>query len=261
MPLVSIGSKAVFTKEIEESLLRGEIDLAVHSMKDIATKMPEGLVIGAIPLRKDARDSLISRSGRGLSELPQGARIGTSSLRRKACLLHYRPDLKIVGLRGNLDTRWQKLMTDNIDAIVVSAAGLIHLGWQHRITEYIPMEIMLPAAGQGALGLQIRKGYSKIAELIKALDHIETHRSIKAERAFLEYLGGGCRVPISAYGSISGRILKLEGAVASLDGKILIKTLFTGKITEAEDIGKQLAKEIIKLGAGEILEEQTGSDE
>jgi hydroxymethylbilane synthase len=250
-----IDSKSVFTKEVEEALLEGEIDLAVHSMKDIATKMPEGLVIGAIPLRKEVGDSLISRSGRGLNDLPKGVKIGTSSLRRKAHLLYYRADLKIVELRGNLDTRWQKLMADNdIDAIVVSTAGLIRLGWEHRITEHIPMEIMLPAAGQGAIGIQIRKDYSKIADLIRPLDHFETHQCIIAERTFLEYLGGGCRVPISGYGNISGKNLNLEGAVASPDGKKLIRTFFTGEISEPEEIGKQLAEKIIKLGAREILE-------
>lgn len=259
-PLSRIGSKAAFTSEVEEALLKRDIDLAVHSMKDISIKMPDGLIIGAMPLREDPRDALISKSGRRLDELPKGARIGTSSLRRRTQLLHHRQDLEIVELRGNLDTRLKKLASDSIDAIVVAAAGIIRLGLEDCITERIPTDVMLPAAGQGALGIQIRGIDSEIAELLKPLDHYQTHQCITAERSFLECFGGSCRIPVSVYGSIFNESLKLEGAVASLDGKRVIRASFINKTAGAEDAGKQLAEKIIKSGAGEILETERYSD-
>ena len=189
------AGKGLFVKEIEDALLSGEIDLAVHSMKDVPTQLPQGLIIAAITKREDPRDVLISRNYFSLDELPRGARIGTSSLRRKLQLLFYGRDLQIVPLRGNLDTRLRKLKEEEIDAIVVAAAGLIRLGWQNRITQYLPYEIMLPAGGQGALGIEVRDHNEEIIRMLKPLNDDDSRLAITAERSFLHRLGAGCQAP------------------------------------------------------------------
>ncbi|NIN91564.1 hydroxymethylbilane synthase, partial [bacterium] len=215
--------KGLFVKEIEDALLAGEIDLAVHSMKDVPTQLLPGLTIAAITKRIDPRDVLISRGDLSLDELPQDARVGTSSLRRKLQLLFYRRDLQIVPLRGNLDTRLRKLEEGEIDAIVVAAAGLMRLDWQNRITQYLPYGIMLPAGGQGALGIEIREGDEEIKRMLQPLNDNDSQIVVTAERCFLRRLGGGCQVPVAALGQVQGKRLRLEAVVAASNGEKIIR--------------------------------------
>jgi hydroxymethylbilane synthase len=262
VPLAQVGGKALFVKEIEEALLEGRVDLAVHSMKDVPTDLPRGLRITAVTEREDPGDVLISRTGARLSALPAGARLGTSSLRRQAQLLHHRPDLTIVGLRGNLDTRIRKLDSEGLDAIVVAAAGVKRLGLVDRITEFLPREIILPAIGQGALGIEIRvpsgwgdPGTPWVAtEKVAILDHSDTHVAVLAERAFLRRLGGGCQVPFAAHGQIAGERIRLRGLVATPDGRQLVTGERHGARDEAEAVGSALAEQLLAGGAAEILQ-------
>lgn len=251
--LAKIGDKGLFTKELETALLKGEIDLAVHSMKDMPTQLPEGLVIGCICKREEPGDVLIGRTSPTLDKLPQGARVGTSSLRRKAQLLKYRPDLQIEDLRGNLNTRMAKLAGQNLDAIVLAAAGVKRMGWADQITERIPFSVSLPAVGQGSVGIEIRQGDQEIADIVKTLADSESTAAILAERAMLRRLEGGCQIPIGALGTVQGDQLTLEGVVASLDGKELLRKSISGSVNDAEEIGDQLALELIALGADRIL--------
>ncbi len=264
VPLAQVGGKALFVKEIEEALLQGRVDLAVHSMKDLPTDLPAGLRIAAIGEREDPCDVLISRTGARLEALPQGARVGTSSLRRQAQLLHHRPDLVVVSLRGNLDTRIRKLTTDGLDAIVVAAAGVKRLGLSDRIAERLPAEILLPAIGQGALGIEVREpriegrgaGTSRegnIAEIVGVLDHPETHAAVLAERALLRRLEGGCQVPIAAHAEVAGEGIVLRGLVASPDGRTLIRGETRGERRDPEAVGHVLAEDLLRRGAAEIL--------
>lgn len=252
-PLAKIGTKGLFVKEIEDALLNKEIDLAVHSIKDVPTDLPKGLIIGAITKRIEARDALISKDNYKLKELAPGSLIGTSSLRRKVQLLAYRSDLEIVDLRGNLNTRLKKLEQNKLNAIIVAAAGLIRLGLKDKITQILPLDISLPAAGQGALGIEIRKDDNEIKELISNLDKPHSHIAIKAERSFLNELGGGCQIPIGVLGTIKDETLSLKGVVASVDGKKLIRSEIKGPKDMPEKIGKELAKKVIELGARELL--------
>lgn len=254
-PLARIGGKGLFVKEIEEALLNREIDLAVHSMKDLPTDLPEGLTIGAVTERLDPRDALISKDNHRLDELPPGALIGTSSARRKAQLLSYREDLEVVDLRGNLNTRLKKLQTTSLSAIVVATAGLIRMGLKDRITQIFPTEIMLPALGQGTLGIEIRAGDEEMRVLVGSLNEPDSLTAITAERVFLGAMGGGCQIPIDALGRVQEGTLRLQGVVASPDGRRLIRSETTGPKEEAEERGKDLAKTLIDLGAGEILKE------
>lgn len=251
--LAKIGDKGLFTKELETAMLTGEIDLAVHSMKDMPTQLPEGLVIGAICEREEAGDVLIGRTAKSLDQLPQGAKVGTSSLRRRAQLLKYRPDLQIEDLRGNLNTRMKKLESQGLDAIVLAAAGVIRMGWSDQISERISMKVSLPAVGQGSVGIEIRENDEEVANLIKALEHRESALAIIAERAMLRKLEGGCQIPIGALGQVEGDKLKLEGVVASLDGTKVLRTSVEGKVSEAEALGLDLANELLGMGAQEIL--------
>ena len=253
VPLAQIGGKGLFVKEIEEALLSGEIDLAVHSMKDVPTELPEGLASLCVPPREDPRDALISREGRSFADLPVGARIGTSSLRRQSQLLHARPDLTIVMLRGNLDTRLKKLREGQFDAIVLAAAGLRRLDWGHEITEYIAPEISLPAIGQGALGIEGRSDDLFIRSLLSGLNHAPSQTAVLAERALLHRLQGGCQVPIAAHATLAGTKVILEGLVASVDGKELIRDRAEGSLQDPESIGIQLAEQLIDRGADKIL--------
>lgn len=254
VPLAQVGGKGLFVKEIEEALLDGRVDLAVHSMKDMPGEVPDGLCIGAIPERENPYDVLIANRDVRFAELPKGARIGTSSLRRSAQLLHARPDLAIVPLRGNLDTRLRKLKTDNLDAIILAAAGVRRLGLEAHITEYIDAAVMLPAVGQGALCIETRVDDPRIAPLVAPLDHADTNAVVTAERAFLHYLEGSCQVPIAAHGKIDAGDLQLTGLVSEVDGSAVVTDTHSGPATAAAELGVQLARKLLDKGADRILE-------
>ena len=254
--LAKVGGKGLFVKEIEEGLLAGRIDLAIHSMKDVPVHLPKGLHIQCIPQREDPGDVLISRNHLTLEELPRGAKIGTSSLRRRAQLLSHRPDLTIVPLRGNVDTRLRKLKTMDLDAIVLAAAGVKRMKLEERISQSISPEVCLPAIGQGALGIETRVDNGEVNQHLSILDDEPSHVSVRAERAFLGRLGGGCQVPIAALGTISaGGTLVLKGLVGTLDGRKLIKGAIEGEMGRAEELGTALAENLLSRGADEILRE------
>jgi len=253
VPLAKIGDKGLFTKELEHGLLRREIDLAVHSLKDLPTVLPEGLAIGAFCEREEPRDVFLSKDGRRLAELPPGALIGTSSLRRKAQLQHYRADLQFADLRGNLQTRWEKLQNSNMAGIVLAAAGVRRLGWQDRVTEVLPEHVILSAVGQGAIAVEISAERSDVRELLAELNHGPTELAVRSERALMRRLEGGCQVPIGALGRAEGDAIVLQGMVASLDGGRLIRA--SGRGTEPEELGRWVAEELLAQGAGEILAE------
>ncbi len=255
VPLAKVGGKGLFVKEIEQALLDGRIDIAVHSMKDMPAEIPAGLCIGAIPVREDPADVLISKNGFHFSKLKQGDVIGTSSLRRGAQIRHLKPDLIIVPLRGNVETRLKKLHTENLDAIVLAAAGVKRLNLEHRITEYLNSDIMLPAVGQGALSIEIRQNDPDIQPMIKALDDPHTHAIVRGERAFLNHLGGSCQVPIAGHGVINRNIFKLTGLVADLDGSRVLKATASGSMDSNETIGISLARKLLNQGADKILEQ------
>lgn len=247
--------KGIFVKEIEDALLGEEIDVAIHSMKDMPTDLPPGLRLVAVTSRLNPQDILISKNGIRLVSLKKKTVVGTSSLRRRAQLLHWRKDLIIKELRGNLDTRIKKLNKGEFDAIIVAASGIIRMGWESLISEYIPSEILLPAAGQGALGIEARQSDKVVGGVVKILNHRPSRNCIMAERAFLKQLGGGCRVPIGALANISDGQLTLEGAIASLDGKTMVRLKDCLKTKEAEVLGKRLAVKLLKMGGAKILEE------
>ncbi|MBW2573985.1 MAG: hydroxymethylbilane synthase [Deltaproteobacteria bacterium] len=257
VPLAKVGGKGLFVKEIEDALLNGRIDLAVHSMKDMPAEIPDGLCIGAIPKRETPQDVLISREGLPLSQLRQNARIGTSSLRRTAQLLHARPDLVVLPLRGNLDTRLKKLETENLDAIILAAAGVKRLGLEHRITEYLDEKVMLPAVGQGALCIEIRENDPEVKSIIALLEHHQTRTVVLGERAFLNRLEGGCQVPIAAHGKIEKSAFTLCGLVASVDGTTVIRETLSGHKDSSEIIGVKLADRLAEMGAKTIMENLT----
>jgi hydroxymethylbilane synthase len=254
-PLAMVGGKGLFVKEIEEALIDRRIDLAVHSLKDMPADIPPGLCIGPIPERGNPYDVLISRSGRPLAQLRNGARVGTSSLRRAAQLLHQRPDITILPLRGNLDTRIRKLETEDIDAIVLAAAGLKRLNLENKITEYLDDTVMLPAVGQGALCIELRKEDTRTAAALADLNHPETQAVVMGERAFLNRLEGGCQVPIAAHGHMENGAFSLQGLVANLDGTAIVRDTFSGPAAEFEKIGITLAERLLSMGAKEILDE------
>lgn len=254
VPLSKIGGKGLFVKEIEEALLAKEIDLAVHSMKDVPIEIPSQLEISIITKRENPLDALISKNGKKLADLPQGATIGTSSLRRSSQLLNHRNDFKIHPLRGNVDTRLKKVEEGKYDAILLASAGLNRLGWSNRITEEISHEIIIPAMGQGALGIETRLGDTKTYNFISSLNHEQTNYEVSAERALVGKLDGGCQVPIGAYAKIEDNLITLKGLVASLDGKIIHKSEIVGPIDDAINIGQDLGEELLKMGANEILE-------
>lgn len=248
VPLAQLGGKALFTKELDEALLNGSIDLAVHSMKDVPTGLPAGLTIAAIPEREEPRDALI---GCSLAELQDGSSIGTSSLRRQAQLLAYRPQLNIEMLRGNVDTRLRKLDEGQYDAIVLAAAGLRRLGWQDRIRELIPVEIMCPAVGQGALAIETRDDRGVAHELVSKLDHPDTRIAVTAERAMLEKLGGGCQVPIGGYAFLEKGVIQMRAVVASPDGTHVVRAELSG--VDPLRTGASLGRNLLEQGAEEIL--------
>ena len=255
VPLAKVGGKGLFVKEIEEALLDGKADLAVHSVKDMPAELPEGLHLAVMPPREDPRDALISRNGAGLEVLPHGARVGTSSLRRAAQLLHLRPDLRIETLRGNVDTRLRKLESEGFDAIVLAAAGLKRMELSHVVSEYLEPERMLPAVGQGALGIETRTGDAFTNEVVASLAHPQTMTIVRAERAFLKRLEGGCQVPIGAHATMEGETLILTGMVADLEGVRLIRKELRGDAQQPEVVGERLAEVILESGGAEILAE------
>ncbi|MBP1708318.1 MAG: porphobilinogen deaminase [Deltaproteobacteria bacterium] len=254
-PLAKIGGKGLFVKEIEEALIQKKIDLAVHSIKDVPTEFPEGLHLAAITKREDPRDVFISRDKTLLRDLPRGAKIGTSSLRRQAQLLHIRGDFEMIPLRGNLDTRIRKLKTMDLDGVVLALAGVKRLNLEQNITEILPAEISLPAIGQGALGIETRIGDRETEGYLEFLNDRESSAAVSAERAFLKKLEGGCQVPIGAYGRVEGGTLHIEGLVGRTDGKKLIRHHLEGPTEEAETLGTRLAEILLERGAGEILAE------
>jgi hydroxymethylbilane synthase len=251
--LLKIGGQGVFVKEIEEALLAGTIDLAVHSMKDVPGETPEDLTFAAILPREDVRDILVSRGNIKLEFMPRGAKIGTGSLRRGAQIQAMLPDVMIVPLRGNIDTRLKKIETENLTGIILAAAGMKRLGYVEKIAQYLPVELMLPAVGQGALGLQIRKADSDLARVLAKLNHAPTAAAVTAERSYLRALGGGCRLPIAAYGKLEGKELSLEGLVASPNGASAVRDKVRGAVTEAEELGKKLADMIMEKGGKKLL--------
>jgi hydroxymethylbilane synthase len=253
-PLAKIGGKGLFVKEIEEALLNERVDLAVHSMKDVPAELPEGLILATFPAREDPRDAFVSVKYGNLEQLPQGARVGTGSLRRAAQLLHIRPDLKLVPLRGTVDTRLRKLEGGEFQAIILAAAGMRRLGFEERISQLLSTEQILPAIGQGALGLEVRHDDEQTIGLIDFLNDEETQVTVKAERAFLKELEGGCQVPMAAFSRLDSERLDLEGMVAELDGSNVIRDRITGERDEAEDMGVRLARRLLASGADEILE-------
>jgi hydroxymethylbilane synthase len=248
------AGKGIFIKELEDALLAGTVDIAVHSMKDVPTETPAGLVFAAITRREDARDCLISRANRALKGLPSGSRIGTSSLRRQAQLRHVRPDLSIVDLRGNVDTRLRKLDAGEFDAVVLAMAGVNRLGASERVTQVFKEVMMLPAVGQGALGIETRGDDPEVVALVAMLDHAETRACVLAERALLRELEGGCQIPVGAWAKIGADgEMKMEAGVFSVDGEEAVRRIDHGALADAEKVGVRLAQALIEAGADRIL--------
>lgn len=252
-PLAKIGGKGLFVKELEEALLDGRADLAVHSMKDVPMALPEGLTLAVICEREDPLDAFVSNTYNSFAELPHGAKVGTSSLRRKCQILKQRPDLEIIDLRGNVGTRLSKLDAGLYDAIILASAGLKRLSLADRIRHTLQIEISLPAVGQGALGLECRAADQAVLDLILPLLHDETDICVRAERAFNAYLEGGCQVPIAGYASLSQGQLHIEGRVGSVDGATLLKVELKGTPEQAEQLGETLAQKLLEQGAGDLL--------
>jgi len=248
-----MGLKGIFIKELEEALFDARIDLAVHSMKDVPTDVPAGLAFPAIAKREDVRDCLLSRDGAHLSQLPRGARVGTSSLRRRAQLLRVRPDLSVLEVRGNVDSRIHKMGQGEFDAIVLAKAGLDRLGLSQQIAEILSCDLSLPAVGQGALGIESRAADTEVVSLVGALDHAETRAAITAERALLAELEGGCQLPLGAWGRSENGQLVVDARVLSADGRECISDRATGLAEEAEKIGRELGRKMLAAGADRLL--------
>lgn len=252
-PLAKIGGKGLFVKELEAALMDGRADLAVHSMKDVPMALPEGLSLAVICKREDPFDAFVSNHYASFADLPQGAKVGTSSLRRKCQILKARPDLEIIDLRGNVGTRLSKLDDGQYDAIILASAGLKRLGLAERIRHTIQPDVSLPAVGQGALGLECRSQDQAVLDLILPLMHAETNVCVRAERAFNAYLEGGCQVPIAGYATLQNGQLQIEGRVGSVDGQTILKAVQYGAPEQAEMLGEELAKALLAQGAGELL--------
>ncbi|MFC2009674.1 hydroxymethylbilane synthase [Chloroflexota bacterium] len=252
VPLERIAGVGVFVKELEETLLDGRIDIAVHSLKDMPVEIPRELSLVAVGARLDPRDVLVSR-GAKLAELRAGSRIGTGSLRRMAQLFGCRPDLKVETIRGNIDTRLNRVSSGDFDGVMLAAAAMIRMGWEERITEYLPLQHFLPAVGQGALGLEIRSGDEQAKKLVFPINHQPTWCSVVAERAFLQALGGGCRAPIAALGIVNGDNIKLEGMVSDPGGQTILSNSEEGSISYPEQVGVRLARKMLEEGASQII--------
>ncbi|MEO5370412.1 MAG: hydroxymethylbilane synthase [Magnetococcus sp. DMHC-1] len=255
VPLAKVGGKGLFVKELEEALLDGRADLAVHSMKDVPAQFPDGLILGPLLERADSRDVLLSVHYSGLATLPQGARVGSSSLRRRSQLLALRPDLDILPLRGNVNTRIEKMVNGEYHAIVLAAAGVQRLQLTRHVVEYLPADRMLSAIGQGAIGIEMRRDDPQIAAILAPLNHPPTRTCVLAERAFLATLEGGCQVPIGGHAWLEGETLILEGIVAGVSGTPLIRGRHQGTAADPEQLGHTLAQELLDRGAREILQE------
>lgn len=253
VPLAQIGGKGLFTKEIEEELLDGTVDLAVHSLKDMPTVLPEGLCLTVITSRANVGDAFVSNKYNSFAELPQGAVLGTSSLRRRAQLLAARPDLKIVDLRGNVDTRLRKLDEGNMDAIILAAAGLQRLGHGDRIKEIIPTSVCLPAVGQGALAIECRTDNTEVREMLAFLNDKATKQATDAERAFLGLVEGGCQVPIGVHAEVQDNEIKIEAIIASLDGSTVLRNTISGDAEKAVELGQKLGHQMLSEGGHDIL--------
>jgi len=254
-PLAKVGGKGLFVKELELGILEGRADLAVHSMKDVPVEFPEGLGLAAILEREDPRDVLISKTFSSIDTLPEGARVGTSSLRRQCQLRARRPDLEVLDLRGNVNTRLAKLDNGDYDAILLAAAGVKRMGWEDRITELLPPEQFLPAIGQGAIGIEIRVADERVSRVVKALNDEQTATRIRAERALNERLQGGCQVPIAGYSEISHGVMVLRALVGRPDGTELVQGVISGKPEDGEELGQVLADDLLSRGAKQILAE------
>ncbi|MGG4203037.1 hydroxymethylbilane synthase [Paenibacillus jamilae] len=254
--LSKVGGKGLFVKEIEQAMLAGEIDMAVHSMKDMPSELPEGLVNGAVPRREDPRDCLITLGAKSLEDLPQGAKVGTSSLRRASQIKSMRPDLQLEPVRGNIDSRLKKLETEGFDAIILAAAGLHRMGWKERITSYIPEEDCLPAVGQGALGIECRASDEELLALLRLYNDRDTSATVAAERTFLGVLNGGCQVPIGAHAVWAGQEISLTGMVGSPDGEVVLKETLQGN--DPQKLGEAVAASLIAKGAEQILAQVRG---
>ncbi|CAM4163277.1 hydroxymethylbilane synthase [Acinetobacter pragensis] len=252
-PLAKIGGKGLFVKELEAALMDGRADLAVHSMKDVPMALPQGLSLAVICEREDPLDAFVSNTYSHFDDLPQGAKVGTSSLRRKCQILKQRPDLEIIDLRGNVGTRLSKLDAGNYDAIILASAGLKRLGLAQRIRHTLLPEVSLPAVGQGALGLECREDDQQVLDLILPLMHADSNACVRAERAFNAYLEGGCQVPIAGYATLSNGQIHLEGRVGSVDGVTLLKAVQVGAASDAEVLGVALAKDLVSQGADDLL--------
>lgn len=255
-PLSKIGDKGLFTKELENALLDGRIDLAVHSLKDLTTTLPGGLTLGAVTEREDIRDVFITPPGKpynGLEELPDNATVATGSLRRRCQLLAYRPDLNIQDIRGNINTRLQKLDESDWDGMLLASAGLLRMGWHERMTQIIDTKIILPAVGQGALGVEIREDDTRMNELLAPLDDADTRQATTAERALLKHLEGGCQIPIGSWGRIDNNTLYLDAVVGSLDGTSIVRSKISGSAGDAAKLGVDLANDLLSQGADSIL--------
>ncbi|MBA4156636.1 MAG: hydroxymethylbilane synthase [Gemmatimonadetes bacterium] len=263
VPLARIGDRGLFTKEIDEAILAGEADLAVHSLKDVPTRLPDGLVLAAISQRADPRDVLICRLGipPSLDALPAGARVGTSSLRRRSQLLARRPDLNVDDLRGNLNTRLAKLDAGEYDAILLAAAGVLRLGWEERISEYLDPSGWLPAVGQGALAIVTRTDAAEIRDYLYALHDESTAACVRAERAFLRAVEGGCQIPVGALALHDGERLTIEAVIASLDGTTMLRGQESGPVGKPEEIGRALATQLLRRGGDRVLREVRDSAE
>jgi hydroxymethylbilane synthase len=255
-PLSKIGDKGIFTREIEIELLNREIDIAVHSLKDLPTKLPEGLIIGAVTEREDVRDVLISKDNLKLAELPKEAVIATGSLRRRAQLLHFRSDFKFVDLRGNIDTRFRKFDESNWDAMVLAFAGVRRMNYEGRIAELISTDIVLPAVGQGAIAIEVREDDVKILDLVRRINHIETELATRSERALLRRLEGGCQVPISAFAVVNDGKIKISAMISNFDGTFFVRDSIEGFVSnDVEELGFELAEKLLEQGGARILEE------
>ncbi|MEO7539760.1 MAG: hydroxymethylbilane synthase [Pyrinomonadaceae bacterium] len=252
--LSKIGDKGLFTRQIETELLNCNIDLAVHSLKDLQTEQPAGLTVGAVCKREVPNDVFLSKTGGTVADLPHGARVATGSLRRRSQLLNYRPDLEVVEIRGNVPTRLRKFDESDLDGMILAYAGMYRLGFRERISQLIPFDIMLPAVGQGAVAIEVRGSDSEVLEIIARLNDVPTRICITAERAFLRRLEGGCQVPIGAHATLDGDAITLEGMVGSLDGTVVFRALDTGLAVDAEVIGIGLAESLIDQGAADVLD-------
>jgi hydroxymethylbilane synthase len=252
--LTQIGGQGGFTKTIENALLDGRIDLAVHSLKDLPSKMEDGLVLGAVPQRGPVEDVLVTRGGLTLDGLPRDAKVATGSIRRRSQLLNLRPDLTITDLRGNIDTRLRKLDEENLDAIIMARAALVRLELDQVEYYTLSTDEMIPSVGQGAIGIQIRSGENRTQEIIDCLVHLPTYQAVTAERAFLSELDSGCQFPVGACASVRGEVLEITGLVGSEDGKLVFKESQTGEAEKPEDAGRKLAVRLLGLGAADILD-------